>query len=363
MAELLQTTTETPPLVLGELEQTHPMRRLVRMLLPFLGLLLVIGPFSFLDAFTQSKAQNFLSQRNFEFVILQTVVVAVAAMGMTFVIISGGIDLSVGSVVALSTVATALTLLHGIGPWQPAADAASIMEMTGLIITAAFVGIGVAMLAGLLNGLMITGLRIVPFIATLGMWSVARGVAKLLAEEQAVYPPENWLPGLMAFWYEPPGWPRAIPLPLLIMLAVALTMGLILNYTTFGRYTIAIGSNEATARLCGVRVRRIKIGIYTLAGVMTGIAGVLQFSRLTVGDPTVSVGLELDVIAAVVIGGGSLSGGEGSIVGTLIGALAMSFLRSGCTLMNWPNFIQEIFIGIFIVIFVAIDQLRRARTA
>ena len=119
-----------------------------------------------------------------------------------------------------------------------------------------------------------------------------------------------------------------------------------LRYTVFGRHVFAIGSNEATARLCGVRTDRTKVAIYTLAGLFCGLAGVMEFSRLTVGDPTVAVGLELDIIAAVVIGGGSLSGGEGSVLGSMIGVFIMAFLRNGCTMMGWPNYIQEIIIGV-----------------
>jgi ribose transport system permease protein len=138
-------------------------------------------------------------------------------------------------------------------------------------------------------------------------------------------------------------------------------MAVVLRYTVFGRHVFAIGSNEATARLCGIRTDRTKILIYGIAGLFCGLSGVMEFSRLTVGDPTVAVGLELDIIAAVVIGGGSLSGGEGSILGTMIGVLIMSFLRNGCTMMGWPNYIQEIIIGVIIVVAVTLDRLRHRR--
>lgn len=349
---------EPQELSLEEAGRPRGLMRLATLLLPFAGLLLIIVPFAIF-------AEGFLSLYNFKTVVIQTVVIAIAGLGMTFVIISGGIDLSVGSVIALSTVATALALKWDYPVWD-----------------AALCGIAIGGLCGLLNGLMITGLRIVPFIATLGMLGIARGVAKLLAREQKIDAPESWLNDLMRKipkdeWLAlEPSWFRAIrdqtreniemilfSPGLWIMLVTVVAAWLMLRYTTFGRYTITIGSNEPTARLCGVRVNTVKIWIYVLAGLLTGLAGLLQFSRLSVGDPTVSVGAELDVIAAVVIGGGSLSGGEGSIVGTLIGALAMAFLRNGCDLLGWGNYVQEIFIGIFIVIFVAIDQIRRARTA
>ena len=147
------------------------------------------------------------------------------------------------------------------------------------------------------------------------------------------------------------------------MIIAAVVVAVLLRYSIFGRYTFAIGSNESTARLCGVRVERMKMMIYTFGGFMAGLAGIMQFSRLTVGDPTVAVGRELDVIAAVVIGGGSLSGGEGSILGTLIGAFIMAFLRNGSNMTGIPNYVQEIIIGIIIIGAVAIDKLRHRRTA
>ena len=138
-------------------------------------------------------------------------------------------------------------------------------------------------------------------------------------------------------------------------------MAVLLKYTVFGRHVFAVGSNEATARLCGIRTDRVKMLIYAIAGLFCGLSGVMEFSRLTVGDPTVAVGLELDIIAAVVIGGGSLSGGEGSILGTMVGVLIMSLLRNGCTMMGWPNYIQEIIIGAIIIVAVTLDRLRHRR--
>ena len=140
-------------------------------------------------------------------------------------------------------------------------------------------------------------------------------------------------------------------------------MALFLRYTRLGRHSFAIGSNEQTARLCGVAVERVKVLVFTLGGVFAGLGGLMQFSRLTKGDPTVAVGLELDVIAAVVIGGGSLSGGEGSILGTIVGALIMTVIASGCTQMGLPNWVQEIITGAIIVAAVAVDRLRHRHIA
>lgn len=302
----------------------------------FIGLFLVIAFFGFL------RPNLFLTVRNFQTVCTHTVVVALSAMGMTVIIISGGIDLSVGSVMALVTVTTALSLRAG---WSPTAAAA--------------VGVTTGLACGAVNGLLITGLRIVPFIATLGTMGIARGIAKALAFEQKVDPPFTPLNDLMSntpdarILFLPPGaW---------IMFLGAVVIAVILHFTVFGRRTFAIGGNEAAARLSGVPINYTKICVYSLSGLFTGLAGVLLCSMLNVGDPTVAIGKELDVIAAVVIGGGSLAGGTGSILGSVVGAFLMTFLRTGCVIVGWPNYVQEIIVGAIIVIAVAVDQIRHRR--
>lgn len=211
-----------------------------------------------------------------------------------------------------------------------------------------------------MNGLLITTLRVIPFIVTLGMLGIARGSAKWLAGNQKIDAPLSWVNNLMSRFPDPPWLVFAPAVWILLLLGVG--AAILLNTTVFGRWTFAIGSNEKTARLCGVPVNRMKVVLYTLGGLLTGLAGVMEFSRLTVGDPTVANGTELDVVAAVVIGGGSLNGGEGSILGTLIGVLIMAVLRNGCTMMGWPNYIQEIIIGVIIVMAVAIDRFRTSRS-
>ena len=268
-----------------------------------------------------------------------------AALGMTAVIISAGIDLSVGSVMALTSVVTAYCLR---AEWSP--------------LWAACAGVAIGGVCGLLNGAMITGLRIVPFIATLGMLGIARGLAKYLADEQKIDAQAGWLGERVLAKVPEPGW-LVLPLGVWVAVILAAAMAWMLRNTALGRNTFAIGSNEAAARLCGIRVTRTKICVYTLAGLFAGLAGVMQFCRLTVGDPTTAVGAELEVIAAVVIGGGSLAGGEGSILGTLIGALIMAFLRNGCNMTGVPNYVQEIIIGAVIVLAVALDQVRHRRRA
>jgi ribose transport system permease protein len=190
-----------------------------------------------------------------------------------------------------------------------------------------------------------------------------RGVAKWIAGEQKVDAPGTWLVDLMKKTPDPENaWLLVAP-GVWLMVGLGVLMALVLKRTVLGTHAYAIGSNEATARLCGVPIARTKIAVYGLSGLLTGLAGVMQFSRLTVGDPTAAIGLELDIIAAVVIGGGSLSGGEGSILGSVIGAFVMSLLSNGCNLAGVPNYMQEIIIGGIIIAAVAIDRLRHRRSA
>jgi ribose transport system permease protein len=306
---------------------------------PFFGLILVIAVFALL---TDSPAR-YLSPFNLRIVLAQTVIVALGAIGMTMIIVSGGIDLSVGSVIALSSVVTALMLRAGYPP-----------------TIAVVAGVSVGAVIGLFNGLIITGLRVVPFIATLGMLGIARGVSKWIAGQQTVNVPQTWVNEL-AVTFPRPSWLLIAP-GVWVALLLAVLTAIVLRNTVFGRRVFALGSNEAAARACGISVPRLKLWIYSLAGLYFGLAGVMQMSRLRQGDPTVAVGAELDIIAAVVIGGGSLSGGEGSVLGSMIGALIMAFLRNGCQQMGWPSYIQEIIIGGIIVIAVAIDRFRHSRT-
>jgi len=326
--------------------------RLLSILGPFLGLILIYFFFALHDLAADGSIDQLgtlFTRYNLKTVAAQTSIVAIAALGMTIVIISGGIDLSAGSSIALTTVVVAVTLRGLSG-----SEASGAVEP----VLAALAGIAAGGIVGLLNGCMITGLRIVPFIATLGMMGIARGVAKLLADEQKVNAPPSWLDTLLAVDPSPSAPLWRLPWGVVVLLALALAVFVLLRYSVFGRYIFAIGSNEAAARLCGIRVGRQKVLIYTLSGVLTGVAGVMQFGQLTVGDPTVSVGKELDIIASVVIGGGSLNGGKGGVAGTILGAFIMGILRNGCDIYGIPNYIQEIFIGLIIVAAVAVDQLR-----
>jgi ribose transport system permease protein len=307
-----------------------------RRLAPFAGLALVVSVFAILTG----APEHYLSIPNLRIVLAQTVIVAVGGVGMTMIIVSGGIDLSVGSTIALTSVVAALALRHALPP---------MIAIGGAILLGGAIGVT--------NGIVITALRVVPFIATLGMLGVARGLAKWAAGEMTVAAPETWINELAVTF---PSIPWMVVAPgVWLALALALVASLGLKRTVFGRHVFAIGSNEMAARACGIAVTRMKIAIYALAGCVFGLAGVLQMSRLRQGDPTVAAGAELDIIASVVIGGGSLSGGQGSILGAMVGALIMAFLRNGCQQVGWPNYVQEIIIGAIIVIAVALESRTR----
>ena len=315
---------------------------------PFAGLFVVLLLFA-LDGELRSL---FFKGSNFKMILTQTVIVAIGAMGMTMVIVSGGIDLSAGSVVALCSVVTARLIEQGHG-------LAAVLTLTVLA----------GGLAGLANGGIITTVRMMPFIVTLGMMGIARGISKWLANNQTVNPesccgadlcrcPGFSMESVNQFMaYESPRTFFPLPDGVWLALGLAVVMAVVLRSTVFGRYVFAIGSNEDTARLCGIRVNLNKVAIYALAGAFFGLAGVMQFSRLTQGDPSVAIGLELQIIAAVVIGGASLSGGAGSIPGSVIGAFMMACLANGSGIKDWPNYMQEIIIGVVIILAVGMDKV------
>jgi len=301
---------------------------------PVLALALVYGLFVMLNA----KMTSLIA---LETMMQQTVIVGVAAIGMTLVIIAGGIDLSVGSVIAISSVVAAWTMTSlGFAPWLACVS-----------------GILTGMVCGLGNGLVITKLKLVPFVATLGMLLIVRGLAKGLAHSMPINVEQTWLNNLLAALPPERRW-QLFPPGAWLMIILALTVAVFLRYTRWGRHIVAVGSNESTARLCGVSVERMKIWVYATAGAFGGLAGLMMMSYQEQGDPTGALGLELDVIAAVVIGGGSLSGGEGSVIGSLIGAMIMTVIRTGCQLNGWPTWITQIVTGGIIITAITLDRLR-----
>jgi ribose transport system permease protein len=282
----------------------------------------------------------FLTFNNLFNVGTQIAVIAILALGQTFVIVSGGIDLSVGSVLGLAGI---------VFGW------ASVVANLPLPVALA-VGIGAGALAGLTNGLLITLGNLPPFIATLAMLSAARGLALVISGGV----PLNPIPGAILalgsgdlFGF--------VPLPVVLMLVMwALTIG-ILRSTYAGRSMYAIGGNEEASRLSGINVSRQKLIVYTLSGLFAGIAGILLTARLASADPQAGFTYELDAIAAVVIGGASLSGGVGNASGTLIGALILGVLRNGLNLLNVSAFWQQVIIGAVIALAVMTDTLRRRK--
>ncbi len=353
---------------------------------PTFGLLFVIILFE--GMIYHHSQLNFLSPQNVGNIITQTTVVAIGTLGMTMIIVAGGIDLSAGSVVAMTGVIAAQLLKHGYSSWP-----------------AVLAGILAGGLVGAFNGTIIARFKMMPFIVTLGAMSTARGLAQMFGDNQKVNYGLSRIEGVNALmnnpyslhaagtspWWQPgesglslpatiPDWLFGIlklfmtrdsahpddlsvplwlpPIGVLILLVLTIVMSFVLNRSVFGRHIFALGSNEDTARLCGLRTRTLKVLVYTLAGMFIGLAGILSMARLGQGDVTVGTGLELDIITAVVIGGASLSGGVGSIWGAVIGALTMTSLRSGTVQMGWQSYYQAIIIGIVIVLAAGMDKIR-----
>jgi ribose/xylose/arabinose/galactoside ABC-type transport system permease subunit len=305
---------------------------------PILGLVFVFMLFAIL------KPTTFLALDNLQIILKNTAVVGTAALGATVIIISGGIDLSVGSNIALCTVLIALSRRHGASP----AGACLVGILTGAMV-------------GLLIGVLVTQLRLSSFIVTLGLWGAVRGLAKSLANGAEIFTTPTWIGRLLRTLPPSERW-KIFPPGVWLLLILTLLVAGVLRYTRFGRHVFGIGSNEQTARLCGVPVARTKLLIFVFGALFAGIAGILQFSYLNnMGDPTTANGYELNVIAAVVIGGASLSGGQGSVFGTLVGALLMTVVANGCNKVDMSNADQDMVTGGIIIAAAALDQLRERR--
>jgi ribose transport system permease protein len=293
-----------------------------------------------LSLFLWSQESVFMSHGNWLNIARQASFNAILAMGMTFVILTGGVDLSVGSIVALSSVSGGLLMYnHGWSMWP-----------------AVLVIIAVGALCGSANGLIVTLGKIPPFIVTLGTMQIFRGIALQLTAGKPIFDITKKQPNFDIWGTRNYG---GVPSPVIITGVVFVVLYLVLRYTRLGLYTYAIGGNEQATRFSGVNINRYKLAVYSLMGAAAGIAGVMLSSRLNSAQPNVASGAELDAIAAVVIGGTSLFGGEGTIVGTLVGALLMAVIRNGLTLMHVSAFYQQIVIGSVIILAVLIDRLRR----
>jgi ribose transport system permease protein len=282
--------------------------------------------------------------------------IAIAAFGQTIVIITGGIDLSAGAVMAISGMATALVISSELSPFVNAEG----IVPSWAVPLGVMVGMSVGVVSGLINGLLVSRVNLPPFIATLGTMSIARGIAYGMSSGQSIRKlrPEFAILGREGIVLTPD---IAIPYPTIIMFVLAIITAWFLAETFGGRHIYALGGNEEAAELSGIKTRRVKLLVYIISGLAASIGGILMTSRLGVAAPTAALGYELDVIAAVVIGGTSLMGGEGTILGTLIGAAIMQVLRTGLNILGFPAYWQSSAIGLTIILAVTVDRWRRNR--
>ena len=306
---------------------------MIQRLLPFLTLIALFVGLSI-------ASPNFLTAINLSSVVRQTAVINVMALGMTMIIVAGGIDLSVGSVLAFGGLMGTMALEKGVP-----------------IPAGVLIGVLTGMFWGFVNGVLITRLRINPFIVTLGTLGIVRGITLIVSNGLPVHniPP--------AFAYLGEGTLAGVPFVLWILLVCAVAVHFVLEHTKLGRYAFAIGSNVDAAFYAGVPVAAVTIAVYALGGMLTGLAGMIEASRLMTGQPTAGQGYELQAIAAVVIGGGSLRGGEGTVVGTLIGAFIMGLLSNGSDLLGISPYLQQAIIGAVIILAVTVDEMRKRKAS
>lgn len=279
-------------------------------------------------------SDKFYTTDNITNVLRQSVPLGIVALGMLYVILTGGIDLSVGSIMALVSVVVAL-LIPTVGLWP-----------------AVIAGLVVSGLVGTFAGTLVAYFRIAPFIATLAMMTITRGLAMIVSKGQPIFVDD------MAFVDFGTGYFLGLPLPVYIFIAVALLAYFINRRTVFGRLVISIGSNETATRFAGIRVERYKLAVYAISGLACGVAGIIAATRTGVGSPVLSLGFELDAIAAVVVGGASLAGGRGTVINTIIGVLILSIISNLMNLMNISGYHQQIVKGAIIILAVMLESLK-----
>ena len=323
---------------------------------PLFALLFIIVLFALADKIWGQGF--FLSVRNMRVMMSSASLIAVPAFGMTIIIIAAGIDLSAGTALTLCGTVLALQLKNAA---VTTADPAFASTMLYALLAMVFTGC----LCGFVNGVLISATKVVPFIVTLGTMTIFLGIGQIIASESTVYAPKENIPQWLKYLcytgsnsenFLIPG--LAIPASVIIAVVLGILVGLLMRYTVFGRNVFAIGSSESTARLCGINVPVTIVSVFTLAGFFVAIGGLLYFADVKNGNPSDGTGKELEIIAAVVLGGGSLSGGRGSIFGTMVGALIITVIRSGCSQLSIPNTYTHIIIGGIIIIAVIVDQLR-----
>lgn len=326
--------------------------RILRDAMPLAALVIVVMLFSALDrVYGEGK---FLTPRNFAFIVCDRAYITIGALGMMLIIAAGGIDLSAGTMLGLCTAVIAAILSY-----------ASEDQGGGTITAIAIAGLLTAILTGaacgLLNGALISGLRLPPFIVTLGAMTIYVGLAHLLSGATTVTPATipDWLRDFLAFrrFGHFAQLPPLMPLGIWIGLGLAGTLVLLVRRTVLGRHILAVGANEVAAKLCGIQVVWLRAMVYTMGGALFGTAAIYQFAMIRSYTPSTGQGNELDIIAAVVIGGGSLNGGKASVLGTIVGSLLMAVIRSGCTQLGISNPIQYIIVGVIIIAAVLFDRL------
>ncbi|ARB41546.1 ribose ABC transporter permease [Mammaliicoccus sciuri] len=310
------------------MQQLTAKTSLVEKIIPFIGLILLIVVISIMNS-------AFLDLSNLLNLLRQVSINGLIAFGMTFVILTGGIDLSVGSILALSSAFTAILITSGLDP-----------------IVALIVGVLGGFLLGVFNGVLVTFGSMAPFIATLATMTIFRGLTLVVTDGN----PITNLGDSYMFQLFGKGYFFGIPVPAVTMIIVFIILAIILQKTTFGRHTYAIGGNEVASKISGIKVNRVKILIYGISGLMSALAGAILTSRLNSAQPTAGTSYELDAIAAVVLGGTSLTGGKGRIVGTFIGVLIIGVLNNGLNLLGVSSFYQQVVKGIVILIAVLIDR-------
>ncbi len=304
---------------------------MIKRLLPFLTLIVLFVALAIASPY-------FLTKTNLSSVVRQTAVINIMALGMTLIIISGGIDLSVGSILAMAGIFGTMAMEKGYS-----------------IPIGIAIGILTGMTCGFFNGVMITRLRINPFIVTLGTLGIYRGVTLIVSGGL----PVHQIPPAFSFLGE--GTVLGVPFVLWVLIVCAIVMHIVLEHTRLGRYSFSIGSNEGAAFYAGIPVAFHITAVYAIGGALTGLAGMIEASRLMTGQPTAGQGYELQAIAAVVIGGGSLRGGEGSVVGTLVGAFIMGLLSNGSDLLGINPYVQQAIIGAVIILAVSVDEFRKRK--
>ena len=326
------------------------MNRFAKQLLPFCSLIFIISLCTFLEP------DNFLSARNLVNVLCRSSINGIMAAGMTYIIITGGIDLSVGSMLAVcGMIGAASMLFFSGGTWADISSGTYIHLSLVAMIAGTLISVLAGAVCGFANGMLITKLKLAPFIVTLGTMSIFRGISYIMnAGKPFAVSDYSWLDT---------GRVAGIPSSVILLVIVMVAAWFLLKHTRFGRYTYAIGSNVQTAFHAGINVNKTLVWIYTLTGALVGLASMITVARASTAQPTAGISLELDIVAACIIGGCAPSGGRGTMMGTVIGTLLISFLRNGLTLLDISTNVQLVVIGLIIIVAVTADQIATRRKA